>query len=769
MNQNEYLISPLITTQVGLDKEYKKRLNSYDCTSVAHKLVEDYVEAGWEALPKPLKYKTRMKKLKTVDERLENGFWCLLKALGYKEMNPGRSFKIKIRRPPGETLEKQIDVFAKDDETVIVAECKASNKLSKRYLQKDLEEFANLKGPISNEINKHYNQKLKIVWMFVTKNIIWSKPDKERANGENIKIVTEKELNYYWTITQHLGPAARYQFLAEFLKNQQIPELKDKKIPAIRGKLGGQIFYSFVSTPRNILKIAFVNHRMLNDPDGAPSYQRLIEKKRLKQIGCFVERGGYFPTNILVNFVAKCRFEIVHKNEEAGIHFGNLFLPDKFRSAWIIDGQHRLYGYSNTSDKHLDDNIAIIAFENLSKEEEANLFVTINHEQKSVAKGLLDELEGELKWGSKIPTERIGSIASRLISVLSSDVNQPFYEKIGAHGEGRKKEKSLTVTAIKEALVKSGMLGKAILRFKEYEPGCLCGIDDSTTLDKARGVINYYFDAIRESNFDLWEQGREGYLCNNTGVYGHILLLASIIKYYEQVSRLNVRELTPDELFIEVQRFIEPICKYLTKATTKSMEDDFKVQYGSSGPRQYFYRLCKLVRASFTDFCPEGYLEWEETQNQEKIEEADKRIKKINSNVGSLISKIFIRLFGKEQYIEKAIGKSKPDIILKAMDKRLKEGKNEVPLEAYFDFIDFKKIVEIKDYWQEFKVYFDIPEPDEKGLAKNIKWMDRINELRRLPAHSSEQRAYEPGDFEYIEYIYTSLMKRIEDDSHASE
>jgi len=135
VEKKEISFYPLISTMTGLEKEYKSRICNYNSISVVHKLVEDYVEKGWELAAKPSKLKTKLRKHKSVDERHENGFWCLLKSLGYKEMNLGRSFKIKIRRPPGETLEKQIDVFAKDDETVIVAECKASNKLSSVRLE----------------------------------------------------------------------------------------------------------------------------------------------------------------------------------------------------------------------------------------------------------------------------------------------------------------------------------------------------------------------------------------------------------------------------------------------------------------------------------------------------------------------------------------------------------------------------------------------------------------------------------------------------------
>jgi len=47
-------------------------------------------------------------------------------------------------------------------------------------------------------------------------------------------------------VVDHLGPASRYQFLAEYFVGQDILGLKDTIVPAIRGKLGGKQFYSFV-------------------------------------------------------------------------------------------------------------------------------------------------------------------------------------------------------------------------------------------------------------------------------------------------------------------------------------------------------------------------------------------------------------------------------------------------------------------------------------------------------------------------------------------
>ena len=201
--------------------------------------------------------------------------------------------------------------------------------------------------------------------------------------------------------------------MQNFSRTNRFLSSASKSVPAIKGKLGGKPFYCFVTTPRHLLKISFVNHRSLQDPEGAPTYQRLVVRSRIRDIGEYIEGGGYFPNNLIINFTRDVRFDKVSHDENSGVTFGNLHLPDKYRSAWIIDGQHRLYGFSHINDKFLDQNIIVAAFEKLPKVEEANLFVTINHEQRSVPKHLLDDLEGELKWGSDVPSERIGAISAR--------------------------------------------------------------------------------------------------------------------------------------------------------------------------------------------------------------------------------------------------------------------------------------------------------------------------------------------------------------------
>jgi hypothetical protein len=422
---------------------------------VSKKLEGDYLADGWE-LDKYLKYKAKFRRPKSVDEILENQVWRLMYLLGYHELNKGRQFTVAVKRPGAEALQKQVDVFAKDDETVIVGECKASRRI-------------------------------KIIWMFCTRNIIWSKPDKDRAAGLKIHIVTERQLGYYLQIADHLKGAARYQFLATFLEGQKIPALANKRVPAIRGNLGGKRFYCFVTTPRDLLKIAFINHRSLDHPDGAPSYQRLVSRTRMKQIKMFLEKGGFFPTNLLLNLNTSARFDITASDKESGVTYGHLY----------------------------------------------DLFVTINHEQITVPKNLLTDLKGELKWGSKIPSERIAAVSARLVRLLDQDIGEPFHGRVTRQGITATEDVCLTMPALVDGLRHSGLIGRSALNNKEFQPGPLCGTTDKETLDRARIAINAFFNNVRANRSKRWEAGRPGHLCTNTAIQGYLRLFASLIAYME--------------------------------------------------------------------------------------------------------------------------------------------------------------------------------------------------------------------------------------------
>ena len=187
----------------------------------------------------------------------------------------------------------------------------------------------------------------------------------------------------------------------------------------------------------------------------------------------------------------------------------------------------------------------------------------------------------------------------------------------------------------------------------------------------------------------------------------------------------------------------------------------FKVQFGSGGPREYYFRLCRLVQQVHPTFEPDGLAEWAESQSEERVAEADRRIKELNIIVQKFIFDIFKDIYGLEGDAYWHKGVTDKDIRAKAYKKSLDDDENPLPLENYLDFIEYKKIVENRAHWRLFKPVFDIPEPGQKKQAKDLKWMERINELRRISAHATESRAYRLEDFEYIDYVYSELTRRV--------
>ena len=414
--------------------EFRRRNKAYDEKTVTPGAAADFQPQGWQVV-KQLQAGVRLRRERTTDQVLENRFWCCLYRLGYPELNVGRNFQIPLSDGKN-TIAKQIDVFARDDETVVVAECKTAEEYKKKSIQKDIGEFDANKKMIADAIRKHYgtNFKPKIIWAFVVSNMSLTQEDLARARQHRVVIITDRELTYFEEIAKALEGAARQQFKAEYLAGQEIPALSDKKLPATRIKLGGKTAFVFSTRANEVLRRAFVNHRDLRDPAAAPTYQRLVNPNRLSKIADFLENGGFFPNSILLNFQKRPRFDIALPSEDKEISFGYLHLPNTYKSIRVVDGQHRLFGCAIAPDTVKEPSLIFISFEGMEPKDEALLFATINREQQKVSKKLLDELEGDLKWDSDNANERIGAIASRAIDLMNAQFGGPFEDKVVSPG-----------------------------------------------------------------------------------------------------------------------------------------------------------------------------------------------------------------------------------------------------------------------------------------------------------------------------------------------
>ncbi|NOX26729.1 MAG: hypothetical protein GXP21_00800, partial [Gammaproteobacteria bacterium] len=187
----------MIDDALDLKKEYRKRNSSMEKIKVPNSSVNNYVNENW-SVSRELKKDSWLEREKKHNFKLTDDLWAIFYRMGYREL---ASSLVKL--PYGETddiiKKKQVDIIAKDDETVLIVECKSSLRRGRRNLQKDLNETMLLKGEIAAGIKSHYGKefKPKIIWVYVTKNIIWSEADINLAQKAKINVLTENEVSYY--------------------------------------------------------------------------------------------------------------------------------------------------------------------------------------------------------------------------------------------------------------------------------------------------------------------------------------------------------------------------------------------------------------------------------------------------------------------------------------------------------------------------------------------------------------------------------------------
>jgi DNA sulfur modification protein DndB len=249
-----------------------------------------------------------------------------------------------------------------------------------------------------------------------------------------------------------------------------------------------------------------------------------------------------------------------------------------------------------------------------------------------------------------------------------------------------------------------------------------------------------------------------GGICTNVGIRALFLLLDALINEVEKRRRnFEARNASATEIADEVRIIAEPLLKYLSTISDVDFGDRFSRKYGSGGPPEYYYELCQVLWEQDPAFSPAGLPEYIASKDEVRVKDAEATIKFIENRVSEIVIGYFKRKYGDRFW--NYVGTK--EMRVKAYERQQEEDpEKQLELDAYLDFIDKKRIIERSDNWNAFKEYFDIPLPGEKGFAKNLRWMDRLNELRRVVAHP-HKRSFKPEDLSFLEWIRKTFEERL--------
>lgn len=732
-----------------------------DYKTVRNPLVDEELIAGW-TVAKKNKASTRLKRRKTHDRLLDDRVWTLLYRMGFTYMSDdGGAFQLLNPADP-KSPDNQIDVVAIDDDIAIAIECKSSTKPRKfGDFSADLAKHAALRDGFTRAVRSQFSAPYKRPSLFAiwTSGITISDNDRARAAEANVPLFTETELHYYEQLIDQIGPAARFQFLADVLQGRAIPGL-ELRVPAIKTRMGSFTAYTFSTTPEYLLKIAFVSHRAKGTASDINAYQRMLKKKRLTQIKQYIGEGGIFPTNIVVNVGERRWLQFDRGKQESddkNSTFGWLTLKPAYRVAWIIDGQHRLFSYAGLpqASKSM---ISVMAFVGLPASEQARLFVDINAEQRKVKQSLLQELYAELHWDAAEPEVRIQAILSKVVQALDGDQTSPFFQRILKADDKRTETRCISLTALFGALEQGQFFIARAKGGHVTEYGPLWSVDNLGTLRRTVTVLTGFFDAIRSEAPLLWNLGSApgGGLAMNDGVTVCVGVLRSVFAHLEEKKRVKLAELDNDELLEITKPWGLKIGRFFGSLSAEQLRQ-FRSLRGVQGQTSGKHRVHLALRAEAPDFDPPGLTEFVHREKAQTSTRAFEVLRRIEAILQQTVINELKREIGPNEEEWWFVGV--PKSVRRKVDERRNEEGGKSTREQNFDLIDYRELIEAN--WELFE---PILSRGKGSKSARTKWLVEVNELRKPIMHASKGvhmpiSEEQLGQLQEIEAWLTSQLK----------
>jgi len=704
---------------------------------------------GWE-VRKRRKKSARMKKPKPDDRQLEDDIWCLLYRLGFKELNADRNFTIQLgQHAPA----RQIDVFAKDAETVFIVECTHAQESNSKSIKGLIDKINGIRDAVIKAIHAHYGKhpKLKVKWAIATRNVDWREADKQRAAVAKIAVITERDIVYYNRLTSYLKEAARFQFLARYLKGEGVDGL-NIEVPATKGSMGGVSFYNFLISPYELLKISYISHKATLGDD-LETYQRMVKPSRLKSIAAYIDKGGQFPTNIVINFkTRKNNLEFQKIESFENTTFGKLTLPGKYGSAWVIDGQHRLYGFafSKRGTKHV---IPVLAYENLPTPEEMDLFIDINSKQVKVSRSLLNELYASLNFDSDDSTERLGAMYSKIALHLDEVQNSPIKDRVVTSATDKSHFRCLSLTSLTDGCQENRFLGAVS---PTVDPGPLSHVssDPVSSIDKAVDTIIGFLDILAKGVPEHWAlgDGKGGFLCTNNGLRALLKLLKEIINFIEVQQHVKAVTMDAEDIVEKVLPYTIPLVEYFKNADESKIQV-FRSRQALGGVGQNCLGMMGIIAESIPEFTNNELKNYLITRDKAGTIVARDFIDKINIILYQDVLDTLKAHHGldKDSWWWKGI----PQATREKCDSQVNRDNGVKERWRYLSLADYQTIIPAN--WGLFDRKYGLGEGKK---TDKVSWIGRLNKIRQT-THHPEKGDISKEEVAFVQKIYAFVNEKI--------
>lgn len=252
------------------------------------------------------------------------------------------------------------------------------------------------------------------------------------------------------------------------------------KASYIETKQGNRKFLLTKLPASVVTTISYAAIRGQSDEEGA--VQRVLNQGRISNIKAFTLQGGDYPNAVVINWVSQ-------KNKLSA-NAGILEFSIDERLAQTIDGQHRIAGIKAAieEDKKLGKlELPVVIYRNLSTQECADIFLSINTEQKPVPRSLVFDLYGVASEG----VVDHAAVRARDIAMFLNEAGSPYEGEIKMPGAAKRQggiPLSSAITGIKPLVEEKGIFEQIAV----------------PELELQKVIILNWFKALQEIYADEW-------------------------------------------------------------------------------------------------------------------------------------------------------------------------------------------------------------------------------------------------------------------------
>ncbi len=738
----------------------RAKSRTFDTKSVNPALADSLTESGWSVIRKG-KTSVRLKRLKPLATSLGDRLWTLLFRMQMELISGSDGAKISDKKSDSE---KTLPIVGVDPELILAIDYSILEKDGvSKILNDQLTTLSSCREQLVKSIGAQFpaQHKRHCALIFFVQNIQVSDEQRTLAKSLNVSIFDEKDLDYYEKLALHLGPAAKYQFFADILPGKSIPGL-EIRVPAVKTKMGGHNCYTFPISPEYLLKIAYVSHRSKGKASDINTYQRMISKPRLRTIREYITEQGIFPTNIVVNLEKKCvdfqRIKQENSTDESdasGVS-GWLKLRPAYKSAWIIDGQHRLFAYSGHP-RARTSHLAVLAFEGIPASAQARLFVDINAKQKSVKPSLLQELFAELHWDASSPSIRVQAIISKAVQMLDAERDSPLFGRVQTADAIKDTHRCVSLASLFKAIEKQGWFVTKEVREEVVEAGPLWANNSDITLTRTVILIKSWLKMVTQGAPEWWELGSAegGGFAMNDSIAACLNVLKSVMIHLESTGK-NLSKLNNKELVSIIEPFGIVLSKYFARLSAEERKR-YRDLRGSQGQTTRTRRCQQAIREEISTFNPAGledFIRGEKEQN-------NLRAKQIMDRIEILLRRVIVdelkQEFSTDENAWWQDGVPKP-VRLEVMKRKENDDNKRGDRDAYFDLIDYRTIA--INNWNIFQKLIGVGKKND-SKDRQTKWMVDLNEWRNQVAHPSSGVILSADTLIQLDNYESSLKERV--------